>query len=93
MVDHPVDGSRAANDVSARNRDSAAVEIRLRRRQEAPVQRPGGDGGTDGGRNVNEGMAVRTASLEQADAAARILRQAVRENAPRGAGTDYHVVE
>ncbi len=67
---------RAADHVPARHRNAPVVEVRLRGREEPPVELRRPDGRPHGGRNVDEGMRVIRPRLDAARPARRDLRPA-----------------
>ncbi len=92
VIGHPVDRSRAADDPAPGNGNAAVGEVGLRRRQETPVQLRRPDRRSDQRGNVNEGMRIPAACLDQAYGRAALFRQPVREHTARSPGPHDHVI-
>lgn len=79
--------------MAARNGNRAARQVLLRYRRESPIDAGRADGRPDRGRNVDEGMPIHGAGLDQGDPHRRIFREAAGEHAPRRTRADNHVIE
>jgi hypothetical protein len=91
--DHGVDRRRPADHLAARISQRAAIEPRLRLGLEHPIGTRIADGEQITDRDVKPYPVVRPAGLKQQHPVPRILRQAVRDDAPRGPRADHDVIE
>ena len=91
-VGHDVDGGGAAQHLAARGLDAAALERLFRLGVIAPVEHRPVVHLAHAERDVDERVPVARASLQQQNAAVRVLRQPVGEHAARGARADDDVV-
>jgi hypothetical protein len=80
-IHHAIDRTRTAQTAPARLRNTAAVEMCLRRRHETPVERSGPDRRTGCRRNMNERMRIARAGFDKAHTMIGVRRQAVGEYA------------
>ena len=92
-VEQAVDGAGAAEHAAARPGDGAAVEMRLRPRAELPGTRRIGEVAVVAGGNVDPGVAVAPAGLDQGDLDGRVLAQPVRQHAACRARAHDDIVE
>ncbi len=91
-IDEAVDRARTAEDLAARPHDLPAIDAGIRLGLEAPAQlRMHGAEIADG--DMDPGIAVFRAGLEQQDAMARIGREPVGQDTARGAGADDDEIE
>ena len=92
-IDHTVDRGAAAQDAAARIFQHPPVEARLRLGSVAPIRAWMVEVEEIPDRNMDPGMAVLAASLQQADPDRRIRRQPIGQHAARRARAHDHVVE
>src|SRR6202012_1352479 len=92
-IDHAVDGAGAADHVAPRNRDSATVQVLLRRGHEAPVEAGHRDPSTHRLRNMDERVPVHRTRFDQGNANVTVFGQTTGEYASRGTGPDNHIIK
>ena len=92
-IEHPVDRRGAADDLAARQRHGAVVRVVLRVDLEPPVHHVAVEGPRVSGGNVDEGVAVQSACLQNEHAVAAPLRKPGGQNGAGRTGADDDPVE